>query len=241
MPRRFTVLTVLVALSLIGAGCVATRDWVRDQMGMERLQTEVQVSEVKGRVGTEAKRLDETAARVSEVEKSVEVVNRSVEGVNRSVETTNRSVERLSRSTQAAQERADSAFVRADQSDQRLTRLWAKRHEDQVVEVVEVLFKSNRAGLDDAALTTLHSVVRVLRGNQNLRVDLAGYADPLGAQDYNIRLSQRRVEAVHRFLVQQGTPGSRINSVGLGVLSEAGIPNDKKRRVTVRLMVAVAD
>ena len=246
MRSRFTVLTVLVAMSLIGAGC-ATTEWVRDLMEKERGKTDSQMVEVKGRVGTEAKRVDEAVARVSDIERSVEVVNRSVEGVgrsvevvNRSVEGVNRSVEQVSRSTQAAQERADAAFSRAEQSDQRLTRLWAKRNEVQQVEAMEVLFKFDRADLDDGAQTTLLGVVRLLKGNQNLTVDLVGYADPVGTQEANVQLSQRRVEAVRRFLVQQGIELSRINSVGLGVLSEAGIPDDKKRNVIVRLMVAVA-
>jgi len=89
MRSRFTVLTVLVAMSLIGAGC-ATTEWVRDLMEKERGKTDSQMVEVKGRVGTEAKRVDEAVARVSDIERSVEVVNRSVEGVGRSVEVVNR-------------------------------------------------------------------------------------------------------------------------------------------------------
>ena len=38
MRSRFTVLTVLVAMSLIGAGC-ATTEWVRDLMEKERGKT----------------------------------------------------------------------------------------------------------------------------------------------------------------------------------------------------------
>src|SRR5262249_50233614 len=221
MRSRFMVLTVLVTMSLIGAGCVATEEWVREQLDKERVKTDNQMVDVRGRVGTEAKRVDDTVARVSQVERSVEVVNRSVEVVNRSVE-------QVSRSTQAAQERADSALARAEQSDQRLTRLWAKRNEVQQVEAMEVLFKLDRADLDDAAQTTLVSVVRLLKGNQNLSVDLVGYADPSGAQEANLLLSQRRVEAVRRFLVQQGIELSRINAVGMGVQSETGVPADKK-------------
>src|SRR5262249_7106713 len=228
MRSRFMVLTVLVTMSLIGAGCVATEEWVREQLDKERVKTDNQMVDVRGRVGTEAKRVDDTVARVSQVERSVEVVNRSVEVVTRSVEGVNRSVEQVSRSTQAAQERADSALARAEQSDQRLTRLWAKRNEVQQVEAMEVLFKLDRADLDDAAQTTLVSVVRLLKGNQNLSVDLVGYADPSGAQEANLLLSQRRVEAVRRFLVQQGIELSRINAVGMGVQSETGVPADKK-------------
>ncbi|MGH7388803.1 MAG: OmpA family protein [Candidatus Rokuibacteriota bacterium] len=219
MRSRFAVLAVLVAVSATVTGC-ATKDWVRETMGKERTQTDSQIAGVEGRVGAEAKRMEEATARVSEIE---------------------RSVEGFGRSTQAAQERADAAFARAEQTDQRLTRLWSKRHARQQVESHDVLFGFDRADLDDGAQTALLNVVRELQANQNLSVDLAGYADPAGTPEYNVRLSQRRVEAVRRFFVQQGIELPRINSVGMGVNSDAGVPNNKKRRVTVRLMVAAAE
>jgi len=212
MRSRFAVFTMLVAVSAMGAGC-ATKGWVRDMMGKERTQTERQIADV----GEQTKA---TGARVSEVE---------------------RSVEGASRAAQAAHERADSAFGRAEQADQRLSRLWSKRHERQQVESVDILFGFDKWDLNDGAQTALLNVVRELRANQNLSVDLAGFTDPTGPAEYNIRLSQRRVEAVRRFLVQQGIELPRIHSVGLGVLPEKGIANDKKRRVTVRLMLAAAD
>lgn len=216
MGSRFAVLTALVIVSAMGAGC-ATKDWVRDLMGKERTQTEKQFADTETRFSTETKA---TTAKVGEVE-------RSVEGVNRSA--------------QAAQERADGAFNRADQADQRLTRLWSKRYDRQQVESIDVLFGFDRADLNDGAQTTLLNLVRELRGNQNLTVDLTGYADPVGTAEYNVRLSQRRVESVRRFLVQQGIELPRINLVGMGVLPDTAIPNEKKRRVTVRLMIAAAD
>ena len=67
--------------------------------------------------------------------------------------------------------------------------------------------------------------------------ELGGFTDPKGSRDYNYQLSQRRVEAVRRFLIEQGVEITRILSVGLGPLADRNVPDDKKRRVTVRLMV----
>jgi len=49
-------------------------------------------------------------------------------------------------------------------------------------------------------------------------------------------LSQRRVEAVRRYLVQKGIELSRIQSIGLGVLNDPKMPDASKRRVTVKLL-----
>jgi outer membrane protein OmpA-like peptidoglycan-associated protein len=46
---------------------------------------------------------------------------------------------------------------------------------------------------------------------------------------------------VRRFLVEKGIELPRIHLVGLGPIMEKGTPNDQKRRVTVKLMVAKED
>src|SRR5262249_11228703 len=137
-----------------------------------------------------------------------------------------------------ARTRADSAYSRADEVNDRLSRLWTSRHKRQLVETVNVQFGFDKWDLSDGAQTALTAIVKDLKTNPNLTVDLEGYTDPVGAQAYNIGLSQRRVEAVRRYLIEQGTEMPRINSVGLGPLNgKSGEDHAKQRRVTVRLMV----
>jgi len=84
--------------------------------------------------------------------------------------------------------------------------------------------------------------VKELKENPNLTVDLEGFTDSTGARDYNVTLSQRRVESVRRYLIEQGAELPRINSVGLGPVN--GVPVNgakeeqaKQRRVSVKLML----
>jgi peptidoglycan-associated lipoprotein len=79
--------------------------------------------------------------------------------------------------------------------------------------------------------------VKELKANPALSVELAGSTDPTGSKDYNVALSQRRVESVRRFLIQQGAELPRIHSVGLGPLGK-GEEVAKQRRVTVKMMIA---
>jgi len=141
----------------------------------------------------------------------------------------------------AAQGRADAAFGRADDVDQRLSRLWSNRHKRNVVETINVQFAFDRWELSDGAQTALLTVVKELKDNPALTVDLEGYTDPVGTRDYNIGLSQRRVEAVRRYLIQSGAELPRITAIGLGVVSGPGRDEEhgKQRRVTVRLMIPI--
>src|SRR5438552_9233575 len=140
-----------------------------------------------------------------------------------------------------AQGRADAAFGRADDVNGRLTRLWTGRNKRTVVETLHVQFGFDRSDLSDGAQTALLGVVKELQTNPDLSVDLEGYTDPTGTRDYNVGLSQRRVESVRRYLIGNGADIARVHSVGLGALEAASNEHAKLRRVTVRLMVNPTD
>ena len=89
------------------------------------------------------------------------------------------------------------------------------------------------------AQTALLSLVKELRENPKLIVDLEGYTDSVGPREYNVQLSQRRVEAVRRYLVDKGVDMPRIQWIGLGQLPDRGTQEDqaKNRRVTLKMMI----
>jgi outer membrane protein OmpA-like peptidoglycan-associated protein len=120
----------------------------------------------------------------------------------------------------------------------RLTTLWANRHTRSPVETLDVQFRFDRWDLSDSAQTGLVTIVKELKQNDKLAVELMGYTDPTGDREYNIQLSQRRVEAVRRFLVANSVELWRIHSVGLGPILDRETPREKKRRVTVKLTIS---
>jgi outer membrane protein OmpA-like peptidoglycan-associated protein len=134
-------------------------------------------------------------------------------------------------------EAARDARARADEVDGRLTRLWDRRNARNLSDAVTVQFGFNRADLDDAAETALVALARELQQNPKLMIELEGYADRKGSRDYNVQLSQRRVETVRRYLVQNGVEVTRIHWIGLGSLMDPKTPEASKRRVTVKVMV----
>jgi outer membrane protein OmpA-like peptidoglycan-associated protein len=136
-----------------------------------------------------------------------------------------------------AQSRADEAVQKADGVNSRLTRLWSNRFNQKVSDSLEVYFSPDSIELSDAAQTALLAVVKEMQAHPTLTVELGGYTDRRGALDYNYGLSQRRVNAVRRFLMDRGINLARIHAASLGPATEANISEAKKRRVTIRLMV----
>ncbi|MGH7386702.1 MAG: OmpA family protein [Candidatus Rokuibacteriota bacterium] len=172
-------------------------------------------------------RIDE---RVTAVETRMNEMNQRLDKVGGQVQT-------LEGGVAGAQSRAQEASRKAEGVDQRLTRLWSNRFNQQTADSLEVYFSPDSINLSDAAQTALAGVVKELQSNPSITVELGGYTDPHGSLDYNYALSQRRVDAVRRFLIDKGIQLARIQAASLGPLGGTDIPDTKKRRVTVRLMV----
>ncbi|HET7130614.1 MAG TPA: OmpA family protein [Gammaproteobacteria bacterium] len=79
-----------------------------------------------------------------------------------------------------------------------------------------VTFELNSATLTADASTILLRVADALRGEPNLRAEIAGHTDSSGADAYNLRLSQERADAVLQFLVRQGIERNRLVARGYG-------------------------
>jgi OOP family OmpA-OmpF porin len=111
----------------------------------------------------------------------------------------------------------------------------------QTLRLEGVTFELNSAQLTPGASETLRRVAEALRGEPNLRAEIAGHTDSSGADDYNLRLSQERANSVQTFLVSQGVEANRLQARGYGEAqpvadngSEAG--QARNRRVEFRVL-----
>ncbi|RQH04389.1 OmpA family protein [Paraburkholderia dinghuensis] len=84
----------------------------------------------------------------------------------------------------------------------------------------DALFAFDRASLADV-LPGGHAEIRNVAANLNRidfgRVEVRGYTDRIGSVAHNMRLSQRRADAVKSLLVEQGIPAERIDARGFGM------------------------
>jgi outer membrane protein OmpA-like peptidoglycan-associated protein len=225
---------LLSAAALIVATGCATKGWVREEMSKQEAQVGQRIVQVDERVGSEAQRVDK---RVDTVEGRVNQEAQKTDGMGVRVGTRESSITSTSEAARGARERADAAMTKAESVDGRLTKLWNTRYNTKVVDTINVQFGFDRSELDDGAQTTLLGLVKEMQANPGLTVDLVGYTDTKGPRDYNYSLSQRRVEAVRRFLVEKGVQIGRIQAVGLGAISDPGTPEAQKRRVAAKLMI----
>jgi outer membrane protein OmpA-like peptidoglycan-associated protein len=206
------------------AGC-ASKSWVEQELDRRDAQIASNLAAAQ----------DVTSARIQRI---AEATQRGFGAVDQRIGILEARTAELQDGARGVAIRAESATARAEGVDARLTRLWAGRNARTVVNVLHVEFAFDQSALNDAAKSMLVVVVGELRGNPALALNLEGYTDTKGAHQYNVRLSQRRIDAVRRYLIDQGVERHRIKASARGPLETPAIPEERKRRVDIKLVVA---
>lgn len=79
-----------------------------------------------------------------------------------------------------------------------------------------VNFDNDKATLRPDAAAILDQAAATLKEWGNVKVEVAGHTDSRSADDYNLKLSQRRAEAVRTYLVGKGVSADRLSAMGYG-------------------------
>ena len=104
-----------------------------------------------------------------------------------------------------------------------------------------ITFETNRADIKSSFYPVLGSLTKVFKEfNQNL-VQVVGYTDSTGGDSINYPLSENRANSVAQYFINQGVPGSRINSIGRGPQNPIASNKSKEgramnRRVEINLL-----
>ncbi len=79
-----------------------------------------------------------------------------------------------------------------------------------------VLFQQGSPKLLDESFKELDLVVDLMKSNPSMRIELAGHTDNVGTASLNLKLSNDRVAAVKKYLVDKGIDAKRIKGKGYG-------------------------
>lgn len=82
--------------------------------------------------------------------------------------------------------------------------------------VYGINFDFDKATLRPDSTPTLEQVLRVLKGDAKLHVEVGGHTDNVGKPDYNLTLSDHRAATVKDWLVSHGIAAARLTSHGYG-------------------------
>ncbi len=79
-----------------------------------------------------------------------------------------------------------------------------------------VNFQFNKSSLLPEAYPILDHAVSVLKENPDLKVEIGGHTDNIGAEKFNQKLSLARAETVRDYLVSKGINKNRLTVIGFG-------------------------
>lgn len=113
--------------------------------------------------------------------------------------------------------------------------------EEATISLNTILFEFDSDVLRPESFPELDRMVSLLKERSTITVELAGHTCNIGAEQYNLNLSQRRATAVQRYFVGKGIAKERINVMFFGE-SKPAVPNIslenriKNRRVEFKIV-----
>jgi OmpA-OmpF porin, OOP family len=237
--RRFSgsVIVILAGIMVL-SGC-ATRKYVRDQVGTLKPPIEQAQTAIK----ENAERIDAVDRRAQQ---GITAASQAASAADQKATQAGTAAQTANQAAQAADRKADTANQGVQQANNHInvveTRLNALSDNYTPSETQTILFKLNSSTLDDAAKGTLDRVAGTVSGQRTgYMVEIQGFTDSTGSENYNLGLSQRRAETTQRYLVSKNIPLFRISIVGLGkdnpvADNKTRAGRDQNRRVEVRVL-----
>lgn len=79
-----------------------------------------------------------------------------------------------------------------------------------------IFYETNKFNLLDQSRTELEHLLRFLKSNPTVKIEIGGHTDKVGSDADNQALSEKRAGEVKKFLVAQGIAADRIAAAGYG-------------------------
>src|SRR6266850_655984 len=107
-----------------------------------------------------------------------------------------------------------------------------------VLTVGDVLFATGKAEVAAGGLRSIDKLAEFLKKNPTRNLLIEGHTDNTGPEDFNLKLSQQRADAVKDVLVSRGVGADRITTKGYGpkypvVANDTAAGRQQNRRVEV--------
>ena len=77
-------------------------------------------------------------------------------------------------------------------------------------------FSYNKSALGNGSYQQLDSLISFMEQNPNVAVEIGGYTDTKGSEDYNLKLAQKRVDACIAYLIKKGINKNRLTGKAYG-------------------------
>jgi outer membrane protein OmpA-like peptidoglycan-associated protein len=193
-------------------GCIATQDWVREQL----TPTESRVGKLEGELQQMSTRLAATEGRIGQVDAKVDQVSTRLDDVNNKADKALNSISNLRLDRKLLLDLKDGAFYSTNST---------------------VLTAAGKQNID----VFLSDLKSDLAGNDNVLIVVAGFTDSTGSPEYNYEVGLLRARGIMKYLtLEKNINPARVTSVSYGATAPVGDNSTSQgraqnRRVEVRV------
>jgi outer membrane protein OmpA-like peptidoglycan-associated protein len=211
LGKRFAVLLIALPVLLL-QGCLATQDWVREQL----TPTETRVGTLEGQLKQMSTQLSATENRLTSAEGRINQVDAKVDEVSMKADKALNSVANLRLERKLLLDLKDGAFYASNST---------------------VLTAAGKHNID----VFLSDVKTDFAENSNVVLVVAGYTDDTGTQAYNYELGLLRAKGIMKYLtLEKRVNPARVTSVSYGETAPVGDNStrqgrEQNRRVEIRV------
>ena len=221
MKRKLVLLVTLSIFVVLGSVGCATKKYARNRVNERATPLEQRAGE-----------LEETSRRNSQ----------DIGRLGTDVTDVRGRADRAQSQADTALGRADEANNRAGSAEQSVTDLRENIDKYALQNTATLNFKFDSYQLTPEAKVSLDEMAGQIKDRENFILEIQGFADATGSDSYNNQLTQKRADAVRRYLAEQhNIPLFRMHILGFGEVravaentTRAG--RAQNRRVEIRLL-----
>ena len=175
----------------------------------------------QARIDAEQKAKQEQEARVQAEQQAQQAQQLAQQQAEQRAEAEQRT-EEARQAQQQAEQAAQQASQQAEQARERLREQLGQVLQTRetarglIMNMSDVLFGFNQYTLKPEAREKLAKVSGILLAYPNLKIQVEGYTDNIGSDEYNQKLSEQRADAVRDYLVAQSVPQPAVTAEGYG-------------------------
>lgn len=217
-----TVALAATLIMIVGASGCATKKYARNTVN---------------------ERVTPLEQRTGELEETTRRNNQDISKLNEGLEDAKGRVDRAQTQADNALARANQANAAIDTTEQSVNDLRANLDKYSLQNTATVNFKFDSYALTPEAKASLDTLASQITDKNNFVLEIEGFADYVGTAEYNNQLTQKRADAVRRYLAEQhNIPLYRMYIVGLGQSRPVADNHTRagraeNRRVEIRLMM----
>jgi peptidoglycan-associated lipoprotein len=187
MRKILSPALVFVLVAAVGLTGCATKKWVDEQISAFGQVTNTKIHEMQDSVETNQKAISELSAKQAALETEVAKLS----------------------------DTANDALMRAEAAN-KLAK--GKFLYEETMAFNDVTFSFDGSSLSDEAKAALDAfAAKAKKMTENAYIEIQGHTDNIGSESYNLKLGQKRANAVMHYLnMEAGLPLFRMNSTSYG-------------------------